>query len=539
MTTRVAVAAPNLAAAQAGLRVAAEGGGAVDAAVAAALVTMVTEPGIVSLAGGAYVSVWPAGAEAAVTVDGQVAMPGRSRPPGRPVDLREIRTEYGAGVTMTVGPGSVAVPGALAALDLSQQRFGRLPWGEVVQPAQEAARSGFPLGSAAAYYLPFVRDSVFAWDAETVRSIRRADGSWLEAGDRMVLPGLDETVRQLAEEGARALRDGDLATRFAADMAERGGLVTAADLADYRAMERPALAVRSGAWDLRTNPPPSIGGPVLAAMLHLLGEHVERGRTPDAGLMVAVQRQVLAARHERLDLATGSSGRAAAAVALLDELGWVGTGSPSTAHVSAVDADGGACAITTSYGYGSGATLPGTGLWLNNCLGEHELNRGLQPLQPGDRLASNMAPTVGRRRDGAVLALGSPGADRITTALAQVLVALGQGAGLQEAVDRPRLHVHLEGDVVRIEAEDDLALTDADLTVTPDSPVGDTARSGSGSGNGSGQDSGRGSGQALPVHRHHRQSMYFGGVGAALRLNDVELEAAADPRRAGAALISP
>jgi gamma-glutamyltranspeptidase/glutathione hydrolase len=181
--------------------------------------------------------------------------------------------------------------------------------------------------------------------------------------------------------------------------------------------------------------------------------------------------------------------------------------------VSAVDSTGSACAITSSYGYGSGATLPGTGLWLNNCLGEHELNRGTPPA-PGERLPSNMAPTVGRRDDGAVLAIGSPGADRITTALLQALASFAHGgASLQGAIDLPRLHVHhLEGDdaraagtAVRVEAEEDLPLPEVDL----------------------------------PVRRHHPQSMYFGGVGAALRLPDGDVEAAADPRRAGAALTSP
>ncbi len=500
------MAAPNAPAADAGRRVADDGGGAVDAAIAAALVSMVTEPGIVSLAGGAYVTVWPAGSDVAVTVDGYVAMPGLDGPASRTVDAQVVRTAYGGGVTMTVGLGSVAVPGALSALDLAQSRFGLLPWREVVEPAAESARDGFALGTAAGYYLPYVRESAFGWDAETVRALRAPDGRWLETGDRMVLAGLEDTVRLLAKEGARSLHDGALAEAVIADMADRGGLVTRADLAAYRPVVRDALPVRAGRWELRTNPPPSIGGPVLAAMLTLLGE-APRGQwtEDDVARLVAVQRQVLDVRRHRLDI---TDDRTAAALQLLDEVGWVPT-APSTAHVSAVDADGTACAITTSYGYGSGATVPGTGLWLNNCLGEHELNRATG-LAPGDRLASNMAPTVGRHDDGAVLAIGSPGADRITTALLQVLSSFAHaGADLQQAVDRPRLHVHHldEGDAdspVRVEAEEDLPLPPMDL----------------------------------PVHRHHPLSMYFGGVGAALRQPDGRLEAAADPRRAGAVAVS-
>jgi gamma-glutamyltranspeptidase / glutathione hydrolase len=510
VATRVAVAAPNAMAARAGLQVAEAGGGAVDAAVAASLVTMVTEPGIVSLAGGAFVTVWPHGTPEAVTVDGYVDMPGRDRPDS-PVSVQEVRTGYGGGVTMTVGPGTTAVPGALAALDLAQARFGALPWAEVVAPAAEVARTGFPLGSASGYYLPYVRESTFGWDPETARALRRPDGGWVETGDPMLIDGLAATLSLIANQGARTLYDGELARLLAADMAARGGLVTAADLAAYRPVLRAALPVRAGAWDLRTNPPPSLGGPVLAAMLTLLGDRPAGAWTEaDVAHLVAVQRRVLDARHDRLDLADD---RTAAALDLLREVGWTAAGSPSTAHVSVVDSTGSACAITSSYGYGSGATLPGTGLWLNNCLGEHELNRGPPPA-PGERLPSNMAPTVGRRDDGAVLAIGSPGADRITTAMLQALASFAHGgASLQGAIDRPRLHVnHLAGDdaiaagtSVRVEAEEDLPLPEVDL----------------------------------PVRRHHPQSMYFGGVGAALRLPDGDVEAFADPRRAGAALTSP
>ena len=242
----------------------------------------------------------------------------------------------------------------------------------MVEPAAEVARNGFPLGSAAGYYLPYVRETAFAWDPVTVQALKRADGGWVETGDLMRIDGLGETVRQIAEDGAGTLYDGELAARIVADMAERGGRVTAADLASYRPVLRPALPVRCGPWELRTNPPPSIGGPVLAAMLTLLDSRRSGDPADDVAHLVAVQQRVLDRRREVLDVADD---RAAAAYALLAEVGWSGAGSPSTAHVSVVDADGTACAVTSSYGYGSGATVPGTGLWLNNSLGEHELNR--------------------------------------------------------------------------------------------------------------------------------------------------------------------
>lgn len=515
---RIAVAAPNRAAADAALRMAALGGNAVDATVAALLVAMVSEPGVVSLAAGGYLSIWPAQEADAVVVDSYVTMPGLGGSPGR-TTTREVRTEYGGGLTMAAGHGTVAVPGVLAGLDLAVDRWGRLPWPEVVAPAHEAARDGFTLGTAAGYYLPYVRDSLFAWDPETAAALRGPDGEWVRTGDTMVIPQLGDTLARIAEFGARDLYTGELAGRLVADMQARGGSVTAQDLAAFRPVLRRPLAVSAGPWALRTNPPPAIGGAVLAALLTLLGErstepapdgdHGASRRTSaaEACRLVDVQRRILDVRHGVLDVAED---RLAAAYALLRDVGWREPTAPSTVHVSVVDADGSACAGTASSGYGSGATVPGTGLWLNNSLGELELNRGAA-ISPGERLRSNMTPTVGRRTGGGALAVGSPGADRITTAVAQVLAAFAyDGLGLQDAIDRPRLHVHhLADGQLRVEAEEDFPL--ADRVDLPD-------------------------GRSLAIRHHQRHSMYFGGVGAALRTTDGGLTAAADPRRAGAAL---
>ena len=138
--TPVAVAASNALAAEAGIRLAAAGGNAVDAALAAALVSMVCEPGICAVAGGAFVTIAPADGSPPVTIDGNVEMPGRGLPAERlRTGRREVTTEYGGGVTMTIGHGSVATPGAVAAVDLAHRRYGRAPWREVVAPACAAS----------------------------------------------------------------------------------------------------------------------------------------------------------------------------------------------------------------------------------------------------------------------------------------------------------------------------------------------------------------------------------------------------------------
>lgn len=540
-----AVAAPNQLAVDAGLEVCAGGGTAVDAAIAAMLVAMCTEPGVVSPLGGAFVTVWPPDGEPEV-VDANVEMPGRGLPPERfGQGLMEVTTTYGGGLTLYAGPGSAATPGALAGLGLAHQRHGRAPWRDVVAPAASAARDGFPLGAAAASYLAITGDTLFAWDPETAALLLHPTGEPRLAGERIVDPHLADALDRIADAGVGDLYRGDLAVALATDQDRRGGLVTREDLHAYRPVVRPALRVRAGDWDLATNAPPSIGGPVLAV---LLGELVRRGEWGLADL-IDVQRHVLGHRLSEHDFASDLEADGYALLERVERHGLAGLPtSGSTAHVSVVDAAGTACAITASAGYGSGATVPGTGLMLNNCLGEPELNRlGLHALAPGTRLASNMAPTVGRAAGmpsgaGLVLAVGSPGADRITTALMQVLGRFClQGMDLAAAIEFPRLHVTYRGTF------DNPA--DRSEDVAP--PDGSASRSASGHPAGVGVER---SAEIVPfvqaeddellvdaveeagleVVVHPRDSMFFGGVGAAFRRDDGTLGAAADSRRESA-----
>jgi len=508
-TLRVAVAAPNRHAAEAGTQAVEDGGNAVDAALAAMLVALVSEPGTSSLGGGAFVTVAPAGSPA-ITVDGTVAMPGRGLPRaafGRGLD--RITMPYGGGTVTEVGHGSVATPGALAAFELAHRDHARLPWKEVVAPAAQRSRAGFPLSASASRYLGFAREAIFDRDAGIRAALRAPDGSPLLPGDTVHLPDLGDFLDLVAVEGAAAMSAGDVATALADDMAANGGLVTREDLAAYRPVVRPALTLRLSDWELATNPPPAVGGPVLAAMLLLLEDACRAGGV-DVAALVAVQRAVLSHRVRDLETAPDREAAVTAMLTAIADAGHAWNRSPSTVHVSAVDSDGTACAVTASAGYGSGVVAPGTGVWLNNCLGEHELNRrGVHALPPGERLVSNMTPTVGRRADGAVLAVGSPGADRIATAVLQTLLPLVCGeVSLQAAVDAPRVHVACDdaGDPLRVEYEADLAR-----------PAGVAAD--------------------LSWREHPVRSMFFGGVGAAM-LDGDRLLAAADPRREGAVAVS-
>ncbi len=507
----MAVAAPSVAAAQAGEQVAQAGGNAVDVALAASLVTMVNEPGIVSLGSGGFVSVAAPDAAAAHTVDGWVDMPGR----GLPDDARgrgvwEITTAYGGGVTMTIGPGSVATPGTMAAFGVAHRRWGRLPWREIWQPAISVARDGFELSIASRYYLEFVHESIFGWDPSSAAALHLGD-DLVPTGHQVRLPDLADAMEVIAGEGPIAWYEGDLAVALSAAVRAGEGLLTTLDLAAYQPVVRPALTVDVGEWQVGTNPPPSVGGVTAAAMLAMLAGRPTGGWTAsDTAALVEAQSLVWRYRYDRLDLATDLD---AAARDLLDAVAsgmLTLPGAPSTTHVSAVDDEGGACAVTVSSGYGSGLIAAGTGIWLNNCLGEPELNAGgLHALPPGRRLVSNMAPSVARRRDGAVLAIGSPGADRISTAIVQVLAGLAGGMSLADAIDHPRVHVRLGRD-------DPAGVGVADHEEGLDMSAVSMPR------------------QELPA-----RSMYFGGVTAALWEPVLGLSAAADPRRTGATVVVP
>jgi gamma-glutamyltranspeptidase/glutathione hydrolase len=291
-------------------------------------------------------------------------------------------------------------------------------------------------------------------------------------------------------------------------MTANGGLITEADLVAYTAVARRPTMRRVGDWSVALNPPPSVGGPMLAVMLGELGHHEAWTWTE----VIEIQRRVLAYRVGVHDHSQDLDADGHALLAAVERYGLAGLPtSASTAHISAVDEYGNACAVTMSAGYGAGMVVPGTGILLNNALGEPELNRlGLHAVEPGTRLASNMAPTTARGATGGALAVGSPGADRITTALMQVLgQALLHHEPLQSAIDEPRLHVRFTDDgTPRVEHE-------------PSTAIAEAVRA-----------------SGLPSHAYPDLHMYFGGVGAAL-LGPDGLVAAGDARREAAVGVSP
>ena len=499
---RVTIAAGSQLAADAGAAIADLGGNAVDAAIAAVITTMCTDPGIIAPGASGFLAVDPADGDA-VIVDAYAEMPGREAPAHRFGEGLRVSMDYGGGMETMVGYGSVATPGIYAGLEESWRRFGELPWKELFEPAIQAVGDGFPLSGAAAAYLTYAHEAVFGWDDESRHVLRHDDGSHLVEGDIVQVPDLADSLRLLAEEGAKALHGGDLGAAIADAVEAHGGLLGRADLAAYEPVVRRPVRFHLGGWEVDTNPPPAVGGSTMAAVALLAELKGFRGWTAeDVTILARVQRAVLDYRRARLidnDEIEDNAARLLDA-ARVGDLGSI-LSSPSTTHSSAADTDGNVCAITVSAGYGSGGMPPGTGFWLNNSLGELELHpAGYHGLAPGRRLVSNMAPTTARGRT-AALAIGSAGADRITTALSSVLLDfLILGMSITEAVAHPRMHVEVFDGQPSIAHEPGIPVESID---------------------------------GLEVRRFPDLSMYFGGVQAAITDRTAGLFSVADPRRDG------
>jgi len=482
------------------------GGNAFDAAVAAGFCSSVAEPALSSLGGGGFLLARTAAGRATL-FDFFVDTPGRGLPAGAgephllPVTVRFPSSEQ----VFHAGLGSVAVPGTLRGLLHVHASCGRLPLAEVVAPAVSLARDGVTLNDKQAYFLGLLEPIM------TLRPDGRAlferDGRYVAAGETFTNPELAAFMESLVTDGDRALYEGELARRVADDMSAGAGLLTAADLAAYRVIERAPLTVGYRGVSVLTNPPPSFGGSLLALSLRLLdGDEAAPGGS-GAGIDAvgdfgsARHLASLAACMQEVDRLRASGvtgpddleGRQ-----LATARGRVRTATGGTTHVSISDAEGNVASMTTSNGEGSGYLVPGTGVMLNNMMGEDDLHPdGFHACPAGQRVASMMSPSLILDGDDVRLVIGSGGSKRIRTALLQVLSnVIDFGMDVAGAVDSPR--VHWDGDRLQIEPGFEAGVL-AELAAT------------------------------LPVNRWDVLDVYFGGVNAV----EPDTAGAADPRRGG------
>jgi gamma-glutamyltranspeptidase/glutathione hydrolase len=480
------VAAGHPLTAEAGARVLREGGNAVDAAVAAMLVSFATEPLLTGLGAGGYMLV-AGGGRAPTLLDFFVQAPTRVGD-GSEAELQGIDVSFGdAAQVFHIGAASCGVYGTPAGVCEAVGRWGTVPLEDLAAPAARLARDGVVLNAGQAYVAKILAELLTS--TPECAALWAPEGHILREGELLRNPELGDALLRLARDGAEPFYRGDIAAAVCEWLRVRGGSIRREDLAAYGAIERMPVKVGYRDRELLTNPPPSAGGTLLAYSLALL----DRGPAPPT--LRGVVAAMAAAQSERTaQFVEGLSQEGFLERFLAKRLG-------STTHISVIDAGGCACSVTCTNGEGSGIVVPDTGMHINNVMGEEDLNPlGFHRHPAGRRMPSMMAPSVVMREGEVELVLGSAGSNRIRSALLQTIVAVvDHGMSVREAVYAPR--VHFEDGVLFAEPGIDLHELDADTRVV----------------------------------RFGERNLFFGGVQAARR-GGGSSTGAGDPRRGGVAV---
>jgi gamma-glutamyltranspeptidase / glutathione hydrolase len=520
MAIRGAVAAGHPLTAEAGARVLREGGNAVDAAVAAVLTSFVTESPLTGLGAGGFMLVHDPERED-VLLDFFVEVPGRSRG-GRRSELEPIPVYFTpeSPQIFNVGAASCGVPGTVAGVAAALERFGSVPLAELVREPARLARDGVEVNAQQAFIFEILAP-ILIHQPEGA-AIYAPEGRILGEGEVFRFGELGDALERFGAEGPDPFYRGETARLVSEWVGERGGTLGADDLAGYEPEVRSPVRARYAGRDVLTNPPPSSGGILLAFALALL----DRAGSSDLASVVAAMEEAQDARTEaffhglyedgfterflapeRLDEAAARvrDGRRPSAPGMAgpdDRLG-------STTHITAVDGEGRCVAVTCSNGSGSGVIVPGTGIHLNNMLGEEDLNPlGFHVTPPGSRVPSMMSPTVVLSDDDLELGLGSGGSNRIRSAVLQTIIrVIADGMDAQEAVSAPR--VHFESGAVQVEPGTD----EHGLDVLAE--------------------------RGFRLVRWTERNLFFGGVHAVARDPATrELSGGGDPRRGGAVALA-
>jgi gamma-glutamyltranspeptidase / glutathione hydrolase len=518
---RGAIAAGHRLTAEAGAEILAEGGNAVDACLAAAFVSWVAESPLTGPAAGGFLLVHRARDRSDRLLDFFVSVPGQGskRPPRPHMESIDIDFDGSTSQVFLIGPGSCAVPGALAGLEAAHARYATLPWRRLFEPAIALARQGVELTPQQAY-LHAIIDLILRHAPEG-RAIYGQHGR-MRAGERVVMDDFASTLELLADGGARALYEGELGREVVRYLGENGGLITRRDLAEYRVIWRRPIRVPYERHEVVSNPPPSSGGILIGYGLSLLDRLPADdgpGSASAIAALVDVMQEQLRARGGSFvsDLYRGglagrlySDENLRAALGRMQEGGAPAetAGAPGTTHISVVDERGNAASLTASIGAGSGVIVPGTGIHMNNMLGEYDLNPPGREARPGARLTSMMAPSVALRDGAPRLVVGSAGSIRLRGTILQIVVnVVHHGLSVEEAIEAPR--IHFEGGQVHCEGGADGAELD------------------------------RLEARGYDLVRWRRRNLYFGGAAAVERRADGSLAAAGDPRRGGHGIVVP
>jgi gamma-glutamyltranspeptidase/glutathione hydrolase len=462
------------------------GGNAVDAAVATAFAMAVTYPAAGNLGGGGFMIVrTPDGR--ATTFDYREVAPEKATPTmyvGLDGNIDRTLTAYGY-----LAPG---VPGTVRGMALAHKKFGKLPWKDVVLPAADLAARGFVMSASLARGLNnAIAGNMKRFPASVAAYGKPGGGMWA-AGDKIVLTDLGKSLMAIATDGPDAFYTGWIADRIAEDMSANRGLITKSDLEKYRAKERAPVRGTFLGHEIISMPPPSSGGTALIEMLNILEDQQiqkkPRGSVEAIHVIAEAMRRAYLDRARHLgdpdftDVPVGrltskahakfvgkdiDRSRASKSVDLGRDILTAPTPPEpdETTHFSVVDKDG--MAVSNTYtlegGYGSYVVIKGTGILLNNEMGDFNKKPGLTNdsgdigtaanlIAPGKRMLSSMTPTIVTRDGKLVLITGSPGGRTIINTVRDVVlnVTAWELTG-REAVDAPRMHHQWMPDRLQIE----------------------------------------------------------------------------------------
>jgi len=521
------VAAGHKSTADAGAAILRAGGNAVDAAIAAITTAFCAEPVLTGAGGGGFMLVAPASRpnQHAVIYDGFARMPCGSFPPEFKAELKATPIDFGDSVqTFHIGQGSVGTPSLLAMLFEAHRRHGRLPLREALAPGIDAARNGIRLNRLQASFIRLLQPILS--ETSACKALHAPNSEWLREGDDFRNSDLANTLEMLAIDGIDEMYHGDLA-RAIVSACTPHGLLGMDDMRADQVNIRTPLSLDVFGGTLLTNPPPASGGLLIALSACLMNRLQAHPETAHTAWHVLLAESLRAASHlrsvglderihandianetlsaERLDTQTQHILQRLRTANHHDAPDEPANRHGSTTHISIIDKDGMAVSLTTSNGEGSGIVVPGTGIHLNNMLGEEDINPlGLHALAGGTTLSSMMAPSILMQQGKVAIVMGSGGSNRLRGAILQVLTrCLLQGESIESAVYAPRLHN--EGNTLDFEPE---CLSEHEQEQLMQ--------------------------LGWKLNPWQQQSVYFGGVHAIHCTPKGELCGSGDPRRGGA-----
>lgn len=475
------VASSSALASEVGIDIMRQGGNAIDAAVATAFAMAVTWPTAGNIGGGGFLVYHGADGQA-TTFDFREKAP-----------LAATRTMY-LDAEGNVRDNSnhegilaVGVPGTVAGLELAHQRFGSLPWKDLLAPAIKLARDGIP--TSWKLHDDFERRMPrFEKYPSSKAKFSKRDGSLYQPGDTWKQPDLARTLRRIQRQGADGFYKGKTAELIADFMTANDGIITLDDLAQYKAVEREPVRGNYRGYDIVSMPPPSSGGVILVEMLnilegfnlaeighnsalylHLLTESMRRAYAdranylgdPDFNENMPLDRLTSKDHAAKLRGSISMDAKSESDPALFAQR----YESDQTTHFSVVDGDGNMVSLTYTleWGYGSHIVVEGAGFLLNNEMGDFNAQPGVtdingrigteaNQIRPEQRMLSSMTPTIVAKDGIPLFATGSPGGKTIiNTTMQTILNVVDHGMSIAESIEASRIHHQWLPDRTRVE----------------------------------------------------------------------------------------